>query len=85
MCDALSHNLSANHDTIVCNCLSHGFRKFEELEAFYPEHCKTLMEYLSTPFKVDEKSKQLGHNEQQRLLYHQTHSQPSMLKAKAYM
>ncbi|CDZ76806.1 Transposase [Legionella massiliensis] len=85
MCDALSHNLPANHRTIVCNCLSHGFRKFEELLAFYPEHCQTLMKYLSTPFQVDEKSKQLGHNEQQRLLYHQTHSQLSMLKAKAYM
>ncbi|CDZ76623.1 hypothetical protein BN59_00897 [Legionella massiliensis] len=35
------------------------------------------MKWLSIPFKVDEKSKQLGHNEQQRL---QTHSQPPLQK-----
>ncbi|CDZ76622.1 Transposase IS66 family protein [Legionella massiliensis] len=40
MCDALSHNIPANHRTIVCNCLSHGFRKFEELKVFIPSTVK---------------------------------------------
>ena len=60
MCDALSHNIPETHDTIVCNCLSHGFRKFDELQAFYPEHCLPIMKWLSIPFKMDEESKQLG-------------------------
>ncbi|AGH55338.1 IS66 family transposase [Legionella pneumophila] len=85
MCDALSHNIPETHDTIVCNCLSHGFRKFDELQTFYPEHCLPIMKWLSIPFKMDEKSKQLGHDEQQRLIYHQKHSLPAMLEARAYM
>lgn len=85
MCDALSHNIPVNHDTIVCNCLSHGFRKFDELQAFYPEHCLPIMKWLSIPFKTDEESKQLGHDEEQRLLYHQKHSSPAMCDAKTYM
>lgn len=85
MCDALSHNIPETHDTIVCNCLSHGFRKFDELQAFYPEHCLPIMKWLSIPFKRDEESKQLGHDEEQRLVYHQRHSLPAMLEAKEYM
>ena len=82
MCDALSHDIPATYDTIVCNCLSHGFRKFDELQAFYPEHCLPIMKWLSIPFKTDEESKQLGHDEEQRLVYHQKHSLPAMLEVK---
>jgi hypothetical protein len=85
MCDALSHNIPESHDTIVCNCLSHGFRKFDELQAFYPEHCLPIMKWLSIPFKMDEESKQLGHDKEQLLVYHQKHSLPAMLEGKAYM
>lgn len=85
MCDALSHNRPANHKTIECNCLSHGFRKFEELESFYPKPCQTIMAYLAIPFEVDRQSKALDHDEHQRLSYHQQHSQPAMNKAKVYM
>tara|TARA_B100000519_G_C14243574_1_gene438569 strand:+ start:112 stop:1746 length:1635 start_codon:yes stop_codon:yes gene_type:complete len=85
MCDALSHNRPANHQTIECHCLSHGFRKFEELEPFYPESCQTIMAYLAIPFEIDRQSKALVHDEHQRLSYHQQHSQTAMTKAKAYM
>lgn len=85
MCDALSHNIPETHDTIICNCLSHGFRKFEELQAFYPEHCLNIMKWLSIPFRMDDESKSLGHDKQQRLHHHQKHSKPAMLEAKTYM
>ncbi len=85
MCDALSHNIPANHQTIVCNCLSHGYRKFEELESFYPEFCQTIMECLAIPFEIDRQSKALNHDDYERLNYHQKHSQPGMIKVKAYM
>ena len=85
MCDALSHNTPKNHETIACNCLSHGFRKFEDLKDFYPEHCLYLMKLLATPFKVDETCKERENNDYERLVYHQKHSRPDLLKAKAYM
>lgn len=43
------------------------------------------MKWLSIPFKMDEESKQLGHDEQQRLVYHQKYSKTAMLEARAYM
>jgi hypothetical protein len=74
MSDALSHNIPETHDTIVCNCLSHGFRKFDELQAFYPEHCLLIMKWLSIPFKMDEESKQLGHDEHIESLHRRLHN-----------
>ncbi|OJW13952.1 MULTISPECIES: IS66 family transposase [Legionella] len=44
-----------------------------------------LVPWLSIPFKIDEESKQLGYDEQQRLVYHQKHSLPAMLEAREYM
>jgi hypothetical protein len=43
------------------------------------------MKWLAVPFKMDETSKQLEHDNQQRLLYHQEHSQSAMSEAKEYM
>ncbi|MBN9229180.1 IS66 family transposase [Legionella steelei] len=40
---------------------------------------------MAVLFKIDEESKQLGHDEEQRLVYHQKHSLPVMLEAKAYL
>ncbi|HIG0326666.1 TPA: IS66 family transposase [Legionella pneumophila] len=85
MCDTLAHNIPDNHETILCYCLSQAFRKFEELEPFYPEISKTIMKWLSIPFKIDKLSKELNHDSHQRLLYHQKHSQATMIDAKQYM
>ncbi|WP_278043666.1 IS66 family transposase [Legionella cincinnatiensis] len=60
MCDALSHNIPVTHDTIVCNCLSHGFRKFDELQAFYPEHCLPIMKWLSIQLRWKRNQNNLG-------------------------
>ncbi len=37
MCDALSRNIPASFKTMLCNCLSHGFRKFDDLKKFYSD------------------------------------------------
>ncbi|GAG45280.1 unnamed protein product, partial [marine sediment metagenome] len=39
MCDASNNNIAKPFKTILCNCLSHGFRKFEELVDFFPDKC----------------------------------------------
>ena len=83
MCDGLSANIPKNIKTIVCNCLSHGFRKFSDLLPFFPDESITIMRLLSAVFKQDEKTKTM--NDDARLQYHQEHSRPIMDELKSYM
>ena len=83
MCDALSANIPHGMQTILCNCLSHGVRKFKELIEFFPLECVTIIHLLGKIFKYDEQTKNL--NPQIRLEYHQQHSQPIMEQLHAYM
>lgn len=59
MCDALSRNIPSSFKTILCNCLSHGFRKFDDLKAFYPEPCIHVIEHLANMFEHDEKTRDM--------------------------
>ena len=72
MCDALSRNIPASFNTILCNCLSHGFRKFDDLKEFYPEPCIRVIELIADVYKNEEKT--AGLTKQQRLEFHQEHS-----------
>lgn len=83
MCDALSANIPHGMQTILCNCLSHGFRKFKELVEFFPLECITIIQLLGNIFEYDEQTKNL--DPQTRLEYHQQHSQPITEQLHAYM
>lgn len=83
MCDALSANVPKEFETILCNCLSHGFRKFEELKDFYGEKCFIIMSMLSKVFEHDASTRDM--NALERLTYHQEHSQPIMDELEKYM
>jgi len=76
MCDALNVNMPKTIQTIVANCLSHGFRKFEELVEYFPTPCITVMKLLSQVYANDECTK--GMSKEVRLEYHQQHSNPVM-------
>jgi len=83
MCDALNCNLAKEVETIVCNCLSHGFRKFDELVDYFPTPCITIMKLLSQVYDNDALTKDMDDNA--RLAYHQAHSRPIMNLLKQYM
>lgn len=83
MCDALSRNVPQSFKTILCNCLSHGFRKFDDLKEFYPDPCIHVMERLSKVFEYDEKARDMTKSE--RLQYHQEHSKPIMDELYIYL
>ncbi len=83
MCDALSANIADKIKTIVCNCLSHGYRKFDELEKYFPKPCITIMKLLSQVYTNDDKTKDM--DLEMRLKYHQEHSQPIMIMLKDYI
>lgn len=83
MCDALSANVPKGIKTILSNCLSHGFRKFDELRNYFPTECVIITRLLSRVFKFEQQTR--GLSPQERLVYHQTHSQPLMEELKHYM
>jgi len=74
MCDGSSQNIPQSFQTILCNCLSHGFRKFEELKDYYPDECIMVMKYISQIYDVDKQTVDL--TPKARLTYHQKNSQP---------
>lgn len=83
MCDALNNNIPKKVNTILCNCLSHGFRKFDELVDYFPTPCITIMKLLSQVYTFDEQTKSM--DAKSRLAYHQQHSKPVMDTLKLYL
>ena len=83
MCDALSRNIPVSFKTILCNCLSHGFRKFDDLKEFYPETCIRVIEFLAAVYKNEEQT--VGFAKQKRLEYHQQHSKLIMNQLHNYL
>lgn len=76
MCDALSRNIPSSFKTILCNCLSHGFRKFDDLKEFYPKPCIHIIDLIADVYEHDEKTKSMS--KQERLEHHQKNSKPIM-------
>lgn len=83
MSDALSANIPKAIQTILCNCLSHGFRKFNELVNYFPNECLIVMKKISDVYDNDEKTRQMS--DEERLLFHQKQSQLTMDELKQYM
>jgi transposase len=78
MCDALAANVAKEYKTILCNCLTHGRRKFKEIELDFPEECHYVLEQFGLVYKHDAATKALNMSATERLAYHQEHSLPVM-------
>lgn len=76
MSDALSANLTHEFKVILCHCLAHGLRKFDELEHIFPEECQFVLKILRAVYAFDVETKHMTQRE--RLMYHQVHSLPLM-------
>jgi hypothetical protein len=85
MCDALSRNTCGEFDSILANCLSHGRREFVPLASSFPEEVRFVLEAIREVYRAEAQSKHLGLRAQDRLLHHQTHSQPVMDKLHQWM
>lgn len=85
MCDALSANVPAALKTILCHCITHGRRKFTDIEPFFPIECGYVIEQLALVYKHDAETKELKMTADERLAHHQTHSKPVMDALKIWM
>jgi transposase len=85
MCDALSRNMSSELTTILAHCLSHGRREFVTLAPNFPSECRHVLEALGEVYRGDAQAREQEMNPEQRLVHHQTHSQPVMEQLKAWI
>ena len=84
MSDALSANLT---EFLVSRgtCISHGRRKFIEIEIFFPEECRFVIDQFAVVYYNDDQAKRLGLSGKEPLAYHKAHSQPAMKKLKRWL
>jgi transposase len=78
MCDALSRNLPGEFETILANCLSHGRRRFVDVVENFPEEVRYVLEILAKVYKNDAVARRESLSPQDRLIFHQQHSEPLM-------
>jgi len=78
MCDALARNLPAELKTIVANCLAHGRREFVDIAPRFPDECRHVLEALRDVYRNDAETRLRDLSPQERLLFHQSESQPIM-------
>ena len=83
MCDGLALNIPKSFSTILCNCLSHGFRKFNEIKEYFSEECIKIMKLIGEVYENNEKTISMTNKE--RLQYHKKYSQGVMDELKQYM
>lgn len=86
MCDALTANIphEISEDLyLLCHCLTHARRQFYELPNGYDDLADEVMRMIGKIYDHDALAKTMSAEE--RLTYHQQHSQPIMDELHAYL
>ena len=85
MSDALSRNEIDEAGLIRCHCLYHGQRQFSDIEESFPEACDEVIGVLKQVFDHEEAARKAHMNDAERLLHHQTYSEPILKTLKTWM
>lgn len=87
MCDALSRNAPKLEGlkTLLANCLAHGRRQFIEVVESFPEECAHVLEALGTVYHNDALARRQQLSPDDRLRFHQEHSEPVMKELHEWM
>jgi transposase len=81
MCDALSRNLPKlpeKLEILLGNCNAHARRRFVQVTPNFPQECQFVLESLRDVYRYDAEAEERGLTPEQRLRFHQEHSQPVM-------
>jgi hypothetical protein len=87
MSDALAANSVGVDDEkeILANCLVHGRRNFVKIIDKFPADCHHVIAAIGAVYHHDHLSKVAGHDDEERLAYHQEHSGPVMTDLKVWL
>jgi len=64
---------------------AHGRRQFVEVAANFPEECRYVLEMLGEVYRYDAEAREGGLTAEERLRFHQQHSQPLMEKLHSWL
>jgi len=78
MCDTLSRNTTEVFTRYLSHCLSHGRRRFVDIIPAFPEECEEVINLLAEVYENDAVTKDNNMSDEERLAYHQEHSEPVM-------
>jgi hypothetical protein len=81
MCDALSRNLPKlpeKLEILLGNCNAHARRRFVQVAPNFPQECQFVLESLRDVYRYDAEAEERGLTPEERLRFHQEHSQPVM-------
>jgi hypothetical protein len=80
MSDALSRNSPKVEgvEPLQANCLAHGRRQVVEVADHFPEECRYVLETLRGVYHHDALARERAMSAEQRLRFHQEHSEPLM-------
>jgi transposase len=85
MCDALASNVAGEFATVLCNCLAHGRRKVVDVVEHFPQACRHVIEVLAKVYEHDASCRREAMSPEQRLSFHQEHSEPLMQGLQRWM
>jgi transposase len=81
MCDALSRNvpkLPEKLEILLGNCNAHARRRFVQVTPNFPQECQFVLESFREVYRYDAEAEERGLTPEERLRFHQEHSQPVM-------
>lgn len=85
MCDALARNEPKEFQTIWCNRILHGRRHFIDVVGNFPRECRKAIESLREVYRWEARVKAQQLTDEQRLAFHQAHSQPVLSELYQWM
>jgi hypothetical protein len=85
MSDALSSNNAQEAGLIRCHCLAHGRRQFSELADAFPAESAVVVDALKLVYDHDKQAHDQQLSAQERLVYHQTYSEPVLATLQTWL
>jgi transposase len=85
MSDGLNRNTKGEVETIETECNCHSRRKYVEVVKSFPDEVEYVLNQYQIVYKNDDKTKELGMSDDERLAYHQEHSGPIMEGLEKYL
>lgn len=85
MCDGLSRNIPKDFKTILSSCISHGRRRFVEINESFPKECSYVLKTLEKVYANDAYTKEMSMSPEERLKYHQDNSASLMEDLKTWL
>lgn len=85
MCDGLDRNRPAGHAVIDCNCVAHGRRHIVDEAENFPAECRHVLEQMRIVFRNEAFCKARSMSDDERLRYHQEHSEPVLARMKSWI